>query len=171
MTKARASRFAELCREAGEQLGLPPDHDKAKLVATIRCALEQEQAKMMLGQRVDAPLIAKLIEMLDTQIPPPPPPPIKMPRIEIIAKCLECSKEFDTKDIPEDRSDSDKLPRTIEGEIVKPADATPTQSDAKPAPKAAAKPEKLFEPSRNFHAGAPLRNGNEPWRAHVRGNG
>jgi hypothetical protein len=176
MSQERFDQFEELKKQAAEALRLPSDHQKVILLAGLKLEHTRQLERLVAGHSVNPADLLAVSEAISKLSPELPPPEVKVTFVEGVVgifNCQHCGKRNELEDgtyTPPSKAEP-KLGRTIEGEIVKHADATPTQSDAKPAPKAEAKPEKLFEPSRDFHAGAPLRNGNEPWRAHVRGNG
>jgi hypothetical protein len=165
-TPPKETPLGEARKAAAKELGLPLDDPRVIRMAPWLVKYDQLQAQLnddpASVEVRDLGEIDKELDELRKQCKP-----LKVD-IEIIACCPDCGKRFPTSDIPPERSDADKLPRTIDLVAEKPADATAAQSEGgtmiPPAPKPEPKPEKLFEPAHDFHAGAPLRNGNEPWR-------
>jgi hypothetical protein len=112
-----------------------------------------------------ASLAEKLASIQDRRGTAPHEPPPKV-TVKIIGTCIHCDREFDVDELAPHRNPADKLPRTIDAEVIAPEAApasAPVAVKALPAVKVEP-PKKAFEPAHDFHNGAPLRNGNEPWR-------
>jgi hypothetical protein len=162
---AAKKRFKALCRDAGRQLGVSADHDRATTAATLKLMFEQLQVRLLEGERIDPGMLLKLTDAI-MQIAPPVPPVVKLQIVDSVGPSETPKPAPDgvreiksTTDVPSASagpSDLEHLPPSETGVQIDP-------------PKWAADG---FMPAQNFHDGAPLRDGNEPWRNHVSvGNG
>jgi hypothetical protein len=163
-------------REAAKELGLPLDHWITRQLATLKVAHDDCEAAFATGTGdIDSLLkVSDAMQRLRAIVPPPPMPDVGLKivqRVIGIYTCKHCGKRNELEEgtyTPAKSKHEDKLSRTIDLVAEKPADATAARLEGgtmiPPAPKPEPKPEKLFEPAHDFHAGAPLRNGNEPWR-------
>jgi hypothetical protein len=159
--------------EAVKTLGVKAGDERAEHVAALRMARSAITARLIAGRERegDAMALLKLDEALKQVLPPPEPMKVAIEFVEGVRgiyKCRFCGRQNELKPgeyTPVKSKPEDKLPRTIDLVAEKPADATAAQSERGTMIPPAPKPEpKLFEPAHDFHAGAPLRNGNEPWR-------
>jgi hypothetical protein len=96
-------RFTELCEQAAKQLGVTPDNDQARLVATLRGTLEQIQIKLVAGHTVDPALVVRLTELIQAQVPAvvKPAPKVQIAFVEGVVgifKCQHCGRENHIKD-------------------------------------------------------------------------
>jgi hypothetical protein len=153
---------------------------KAMRLAEAVAAREQAKGeaanlKIMADSMMQAASMAEKIAALQDRRGTAPlevPPKVEL---EVIARCMDCGKRFDTADMAPERSPSDHLPRTIEHDLhaahpntrVKPVAYDPASdvhrikapvkdfTPPKPVedPNRRKTPAELNAISRNFHAG------------------
>jgi hypothetical protein len=158
----RAKRYKELCREAAKQLGCKASDEIAVHCATLRLCRETFAARLIAGRDVDPNALLKLDEALREfmrQFQPAKQHTVKFEYVEgnPPAELPEALRRPQTHPAANRTSDREDATTTPSNEA---SSTPPSVPESKP-------PEKLFEPAHDFHAGAPLRNGNEPWRHHV----
>lgn len=150
-TMHKAMRLAESCAAREQQKG---EHANLKIMA------EHMMQAASLAEKI-AQIQDRRGIVHENELPP-------KVSLEIIARCMDCGKLFDTADMAPERSPADKLPRTIDGQVVKReaiplhlGGAHPASKPAAPKPVAAkpVDPPKsdvaLYNPK--FHAGGPVK--------------
>jgi hypothetical protein len=173
---AAAKRFEELCAEAGKQLGVDANSEQAKLVATLRGCLEQQQVKLVAGHVLDPGLIVRLTELIAAQLPPPKPLRVAIQYVEgIVGICPKCKAEIGNYVAPKPTAP----PPVIEGTAAEVKPSQPPTGDApnsaaaakappevtpkpveKPHPKWVGEGDRAYMPVQNILAGA------EGWGKH-----
>jgi hypothetical protein len=171
-------------KAAAKELGVSIHDQRAIRLATLLVAYDYVQAQLAVGQQVDVGHVLKLDAAL-TEIRRAVTPPPKV-KVEIVGcdldTCPACGHQSakapkpapdsgreikrtsDALNAPAGPSDLEQLPPSETGVRIDDSNVVEIE-----LPKWSATG---FVPAQNFHDGAPLRDGNEPWRNHVSlGNG